>query len=219
MKTEHKSLRITQQAQRRKQPTKCNKFRLLIISLIFLIQFCMFRATNSPILRSTFWLYIQLLVQFTDIAADRWQGWDGVPLVILSKCEILYLSRKELSFSGSTKKDAHKKIFSRRERKQWHIGENNVHKRSSLFCKIRNISFTGEASETAPFYALHMLWDVGYFPPILVILEYSVVTILHIIEKEPLNEWFATHNSVQIRVAVISFSQNSGYVYCLATDI
>jgi len=25
----------------------------------------MFRATNSPILRSTFWLYVQLLVQCT----------------------------------------------------------------------------------------------------------------------------------------------------------
>jgi len=36
----------------------------------------MFRATNSPIFRSTFWLYIQLLVQCTDIAADRWQVWD-----------------------------------------------------------------------------------------------------------------------------------------------
>ena len=33
-------------------------FRLLI----FLIQPYMFRATNSPILRSTFWLYIQLFV-------------------------------------------------------------------------------------------------------------------------------------------------------------
>jgi len=42
-------------------------FRLLI----FLYQPYMFRATNSPILRSTFWLYIQLLVQFTDTAADR----------------------------------------------------------------------------------------------------------------------------------------------------
>ena len=31
----------------------------------------MFRPTNSPILRSTFWLYIQLLVQCTDTAADR----------------------------------------------------------------------------------------------------------------------------------------------------
>ena len=31
----------------------------------------MFRATNSPILRSTFWLYIQLLVQCTDTADDR----------------------------------------------------------------------------------------------------------------------------------------------------
>ena len=40
-------------------------------SLIFLIQPYMFRATNSPILRSTFWLYIQLLVQWTDTAADR----------------------------------------------------------------------------------------------------------------------------------------------------
>jgi hypothetical protein len=32
----------------------------------------MFRATNSPILRSNFCLYIQLLVQCTDTAADRW---------------------------------------------------------------------------------------------------------------------------------------------------
>ena len=37
----------------------------------------MFRATNSPILRSTFWLYIQLLVQCTDTAADLCHGWDG----------------------------------------------------------------------------------------------------------------------------------------------
>jgi len=41
-------------------------FRLLI----FLIQPYMFRATNSPIPRSTFWLYIQPLVQCTDSAAD-----------------------------------------------------------------------------------------------------------------------------------------------------
>ena len=33
----------------------------------------MFRATNSPILRSTFGLYTQLLVQCTDTAADRQQ--------------------------------------------------------------------------------------------------------------------------------------------------
>jgi len=48
-------------------------FRLLI----FLIQPYMFRATNSPILRSNFWLCIQLLVQCTDTAADRCRGWDG----------------------------------------------------------------------------------------------------------------------------------------------
>ena len=30
----------------------------------------MFRAKNSPILRSSFWLYIQLVVQCTDTAAD-----------------------------------------------------------------------------------------------------------------------------------------------------
>jgi len=45
-------------------------FRLLI----FLNLLYMFRATNSPILRNTFWLYLQLLVQYIDIAADRWQG-------------------------------------------------------------------------------------------------------------------------------------------------
>jgi len=48
-------------------------FRLLI----FLIQTHMFRATNSSILRSAFWLYIQVLVQCTDTAADRCHGWDG----------------------------------------------------------------------------------------------------------------------------------------------
>ena len=42
-------------------------FRLLI----FLNHRNMFRATNSPILRSNFWLYVQLLVQFTASAADR----------------------------------------------------------------------------------------------------------------------------------------------------
>ena len=36
--------------------------RQLFRLLIFLIQHYMFWATNSPILRSTFWLYIQLLV-------------------------------------------------------------------------------------------------------------------------------------------------------------
>ena len=46
-------------------------FRLLIF-LIFLNQTNMFRATNSTILRSTFWLYIQLLVQCTDTAANRY---------------------------------------------------------------------------------------------------------------------------------------------------
>ena len=43
------------------------RFRLLI----FLIQPYMFRATNSPILRSTFWLYVQLSVKCTDTVADR----------------------------------------------------------------------------------------------------------------------------------------------------
>jgi len=43
----------------------------LFLLLIFLIQLYMFRAKNSPILRSTFWLYVQLLVQCTDTAADR----------------------------------------------------------------------------------------------------------------------------------------------------
>ena len=37
----------------------------------------MFQATNSPILRSTFWLYMQLLVHCTDTVADRCHGWDG----------------------------------------------------------------------------------------------------------------------------------------------
>ena len=51
--------------QRCEQPTRCNKFRLLI----FLKQLNMFRATNSPILRSTFWLYIQ-----SKRAPQDWRG-------------------------------------------------------------------------------------------------------------------------------------------------
>ena len=53
-------------------------FRLLI----FLIQPYMFRATNSPIFRSTFWLYIQLLLQCTDTAAGRCHGWDGMSVLV-----------------------------------------------------------------------------------------------------------------------------------------
>jgi len=56
-------------------------FRLLI----FLIQSYMFRATNSPILSSNFWLHIQLLVQCTDAAADRCHGWDGTDILFHHK--------------------------------------------------------------------------------------------------------------------------------------
>ena len=73
MSDEQKCTSLNLYEWRCKHPTGCNKFRLLI----FLNQLYMFRATNSPILRSAFWLYIQLLVQCTDIATDRWQGWDG----------------------------------------------------------------------------------------------------------------------------------------------
>ena len=43
----------------------------------FLNQPYMFQATNSPILRSTFWLYIQHLLQCPDNTANRCHGWDG----------------------------------------------------------------------------------------------------------------------------------------------
>ena len=49
----------------------------------------MFRATNSSILRSNFWLYIQLLVQCTDTAADRCHGWDGNYLPHGTTCLLL----------------------------------------------------------------------------------------------------------------------------------
>ena len=44
-------------------------FSFINLFLNFLNQPYMFRATNSPILWSTFWLYIQLLVKCTDTAA------------------------------------------------------------------------------------------------------------------------------------------------------
>jgi len=40
--------------QRYKHPTRCNNFRLLIFLLVYLNLLYMFRATNSPIFRSTF---------------------------------------------------------------------------------------------------------------------------------------------------------------------
>ena len=40
--------------QRCEQPARCNNFRLLIFLLIYLNMLHMFRATNSPIFRSTF---------------------------------------------------------------------------------------------------------------------------------------------------------------------
>ena len=42
----------------------------------------MFQVTDSPILRSTFWLYIQLLVQCTDTAADQCHSWDGTSILM-----------------------------------------------------------------------------------------------------------------------------------------
>ena len=68
-----------------------NKMQQLFRLLIFLNQPYMFRATNSHILRSNFWLYMQLLVQCTDTAADRWHrsapvGALSQKLHIVKKC-------------------------------------------------------------------------------------------------------------------------------------
>jgi len=59
-------------------------FRLLI----FLIQPYMFRVTHSPIIMSTFGLYIQLLVKCTYTAADRRQCRCIVPKAVytVKKC-------------------------------------------------------------------------------------------------------------------------------------
>jgi hypothetical protein len=47
----------------------------------------------------------------------------------------------------------------------------------------------------ALFYMLQMLWEVGYPPPISVILK-SAVVIFFTYHRRPLVEWFATHNSI-----------------------
>jgi hypothetical protein len=49
---------------------RCPVSVLLILSK----QLYMFRAIISPILRGI-WLYLQLLVWYTDSVADRWHGW------------------------------------------------------------------------------------------------------------------------------------------------
>ena len=54
----------------RKTMWKTNKMQQLFRLSIFLNQPYMFRATNTPILRSTFWLYMQLLVQYTYTVTD-----------------------------------------------------------------------------------------------------------------------------------------------------
>jgi len=44
-------------------------------------QLHVFRAMSSPIIRST-WLYLQILILSTDIAAGWCHGWDGTPLLL-----------------------------------------------------------------------------------------------------------------------------------------
>jgi hypothetical protein len=85
--------------------------------------------------------------------------------------------------------------------------------------KLQIISFTGEERDVFSFYALKMLWEVRYFPPCLVILEFVFVNFLYIIKKERLDEWFATHNSVCRKVLVTFFLQNRGDVYCSASEV
>jgi len=60
------------QKQRCKQPTRCKKYRLLN----FLNQLYMFRATNSPILRSNLTVYTAFGTMHR-FAVDWWQVWDG----------------------------------------------------------------------------------------------------------------------------------------------
>jgi len=58
---------------------------------VFLNQSNIFRATNPPIFRSTFWLYIQLLVQCTDSFADRCHGWDGTCILLVVHVGVLMM--------------------------------------------------------------------------------------------------------------------------------
>ena len=55
----------------------------------------MFRATNSPIFRSTFWLYIQLLVQCTDIVADQCHRSEAISVQSKSAPEDGWVCRPE----------------------------------------------------------------------------------------------------------------------------
>ena len=65
-----------------------NKVQQVFDYSFFLNQSNMFRATNSPILRSIFWLHIQLLVQCTGTASDQCHGWDGTPWSTISTVEL-----------------------------------------------------------------------------------------------------------------------------------
>ena len=57
----------------RKWWTRCN---IWFIYLFVLNQLHMFRAMFPPIIRSI-WLYLQLLIQYNHVAADRYRGRDG----------------------------------------------------------------------------------------------------------------------------------------------
>ena len=80
-------------------------FRLLI----FKNKPYMFRATNSPILRSTFWLYIQLLVQCTDTAADRCHSATVTPVgsSVGALCQNLYTQSKYAPDAGRICRSKH----------------------------------------------------------------------------------------------------------------
>ena len=52
----------------------------------------MFRATFSPIIRST-WLYLQLLAMSTDVAAGWCHGWDGELYLVGRRLQLYYDAR------------------------------------------------------------------------------------------------------------------------------
>jgi len=78
----------------------------------------MFRVANSPIIRSTFWLHIQLLVQWINTAADRCHGWDGMQLGWFikinkrkSRCIFLVVYNVVLMMHGQTTSTTHNNIL------------------------------------------------------------------------------------------------------------
>ena len=80
--------------------------------------------------------------------------------------------------------------------------------------RLKKYEFYGRSKKMSPFNIQQMFWEIGYPPPMLVILECGVVIIFQVIEYQYLNDWLHISqfsSDWQLQGASISASHGSHY--------